>query len=140
MEYFSTFGGSTLSCLIGREVLQIVDDEGLAQNAARVGDRLLDGYRVLMSRHDCVGDVRGLGLFTGIEMVADRAAKTPSPFAARYCANRLRDHRILIGTDGPFDNVLKIRPPLPFSEVDCDRLLDVLDRILAEVSGQMLRC
>jgi len=93
-----------------------------------------------MSRHDCVGDVRGLGLFTGIEMVADRAAKTPSPLAARYCANRLRDHRILIGTDGPFDNVLKIRPPLPFSEVDCDRLLDVLDRILAEVSGQMVRC
>jgi len=140
MEYFSTFGGSTLSCLVGQEVLQIVDDEGLAQNAARVGDRLLDGYCALMARHDCVGDVRGLGLFTGIEMVADRSAKIPSRLAARYCANRLRDHRILIGTDGPFDNVLKIRPPLPFSEADCDRLLDVLDRVLAEISGQTVRC
>lgn len=140
MEFFSTFGGSTLSCLIGQAVLDIVDDEGLAQNAARVGDRLLEGYRALMARHDCVGDVRGLGLFTGIEMVADRAAKTPSPLTARYCANRLRDHRILIGTDGPFDNVLKIRPPLPFSAADCDRLLAVLDRILEEVPAQVVGC
>jgi len=137
MEFFSTFGGSTLSCLIGREVLRIVDDEGLAQNAEKVGARLLAGYRDLMSRHECVGDVRGLGLFTGVELVEDRQTKMPATRAARYVANRLRDHRILIGTDGPFDNVLKIRPPLPFAAADCDRLLEALDTVLDEVDRQM---
>lgn len=137
MEFFSTFGGSTLSCQIGREVLQIVDDEALAENAERVGQRLLEGYRSLMARHPSIGDVRGLGLFTGIEMVSDRAAKTPSKPAAKYVADRLRAHRILIGTDGPFDNVLKIRPPLPFNEADCDLLIDVLDKLLTEVDSQV---
>ncbi len=132
MEFFSTFGGSTLSCVIGREVLAIVDDEGLQANAETVGDHLLAGLRTLQERHAVIGDVRGMGLFIGVEMVRDRETLAPATGAAGYIANRLREHRILIGTEGPHDSVLKIRPPLTFGRDDAEMLLDRLDRILTE--------
>ena len=132
MEFFSTFGGSTLSCMIGREVLAIVDEEGLQANAATVGHVMLDGLRELQGRHAIIGDVRGMGLFLGVELVKDRETLEPAGAAASYVANRLREHRILIGTEGPFDNVLKIRPPLTFGADDAEMLLDRLDRILGE--------
>jgi 4-aminobutyrate aminotransferase-like enzyme/Ser/Thr protein kinase RdoA (MazF antagonist) len=132
MEFFSTFGGTTLACRIGAEVLAIVDDEGLAQNAADRGQQLLGGFRELASCHTLIGDVRGRGLFLGVELVTDRTTKDPAGALASYVSNRLRDHRILIGTDGPFDNVLKIRPPLTISATDCDLLLARLDDILHE--------
>jgi 4-aminobutyrate aminotransferase-like enzyme len=132
MEFFSTFGGSTLSCVIGREVLAIVDDEGLQANAGTVGDQMLDGLRALQERHAVIGDVRGMGLFLGVEMVRDRETLAPASGVADHIANRLREHRILIGTEGPHDNVLKIRPPLTFGGDDAGMLLDRLDRILAE--------
>jgi len=132
MEFFSTFGGSTLACVIGREVLAIVDDEGLQANAATVGAHLLAGLRALQERYAVIGDVRGIGLFIGVEMVGDRETLAPATGVAGYIANRLREHRILIGTEGPHDNVLKIRPPLTFGGDDAGMLLDRLDRILAE--------
>ena len=132
MEFFSTFGGTTLACQIGAEVLSIVDDEGLQQNAHLQGQRLLDGLRQLQHRHTLVGDVRGRGLFLGVELVRDRSTKDPAGALASYVSNRLRDHRILIGTDGPYDNVLKIRPPLTIGAEDCDLLLGSLDDILVE--------
>ena len=132
MEFFSTFGGTTLACAIGAEVLAIVDDEGLQANAAAMGDRLLSGLRELQGRFDMIGDVRGRGLFIGVELVTDRSSKSPATALAGYVSNRLRDHRILIGTDGPHDNVLKIRPPLTIGAADCDLLLAVLGDILVE--------
>ena len=132
MEFFSTFGGTTLACRIGTEVLSIVDDEGLQQNAHDQGRRLLDGLRQLQQRHRLIGDVRGRGLFLGVELVRDRSTKDPAGALASYVSNRLRDHRILIGTDGPYDNVLKIRPPLTIGAEDCDLLLARLDDILVE--------
>ncbi|MEK9610564.1 MAG: aminotransferase class III-fold pyridoxal phosphate-dependent enzyme [Alphaproteobacteria bacterium] len=132
MEFFSTFGGTTLACLIGAEVLQIVDDEGLQANAAKTGAQLLAGFRTLQSRYDLIGDVRGRGLFLGVELVCDRQTKAPATALAGYVANRMREHRILIGTDGPFDNVLKIRPPLTIDGDDCEMLLNRLDQVLAE--------
>jgi len=134
MEFFSTFGGSTLACVIGREVLAIVDDEGLQENAETVGDHLLAGLRSLQERHAVIGDVRGMGLFIGVEMVRDRETLAPATEAAGYIANRLREFRILIGTEGLHDNVLKIRPPLTFGRDDAEMLLDRLDRILGEDS------
>ncbi len=77
-EFFSTFGGSNLSCLIGKEVLDIVDDEGLQRNAAIVGNRLLSGLRALQDRHACIGEVRGFGLFTGVDLVEDRESRAPA--------------------------------------------------------------
>lgn len=136
MEFFSTFGGSTLSCVIGREVLTIVDDEGLAENAEAVGDAMLAGLRALQQHHRIIGDVRGMGLFLGVEMVRDRETLDPATEAASYIANRLREHRILIGTEGPHDNVLKIRPPLTFGHGDAEMLLDRLGRILGEDACQ----
>ena len=132
MEFFSTFGGTTLACLIGAEVLQIVDDERLQENASKTGAQLLAGFRKLQSSHDLIGDVRGRGLFLGVELVSDRKTKSPATALAGYVANRMRKERILIGTDGPFDNVLKIRPPLTIGGEDCELLLDRLDQVLCE--------
>lgn len=132
MEFFSTFGGTTLACLIGAEVLDIIDEENLQANAETIGNHLLDGYRELQNKYPIVGDVRGMGLFTGIELVTDRNSKTPATHLAGYVSNRLRAHRILIGTDGPSDNVLKIRPPLTINQADADLLLSRLDSSLYE--------
>jgi len=136
IEYFSTFGGSTLSCRIGTEVLRIVDEEGLQENAHTTGNYLLDGLRKLQPRHAVVGDVRGAGLFVGVDLVNDRTTREPATRVATYVKNRMREERILIGTEGPADNVLKIRPPLTIARDDIDQLLHTLDRILGETGGQ----
>ncbi len=132
MEYFSTFGGSTVSCAVGLAVLDVVQREGLQEHARRVGERLLGGLRALAARHPMVGDVRGSGLFLGVELVKDRDSLDPATEEASYVINRMREEGILIGTDGPFHNVLKIRPPMPFDEGDADWLVATLDLILAE--------
>ncbi len=134
-EFFSTFGGSTLSCRIGKEVLDIVDDEGLMQNADAMGARLLAGLRGLADRHDLIGDVRGQGLFIGVEMVTDRSARTPATQATTYVLNRMREERILIGSEGPDHNILKIRPPLTIDAEGVEMLLDRLDAILSETGA-----
>jgi 4-aminobutyrate aminotransferase-like enzyme/Ser/Thr protein kinase RdoA (MazF antagonist) len=132
MEFFSTFGGSTVSCAVGLAVLDVVQREGLQEHARRVGDRMLSGLRALQSRHEMAGDVRGSGLFIGVELVKDRGTREPATEGAGYVINRMREEGILLGTDGPFHNVLKIRPPMPFTERDADRLIETLDRVLAE--------
>ncbi|WP_201863048.1 aminotransferase class III-fold pyridoxal phosphate-dependent enzyme [Microvirga soli] len=132
MEFFSTFGGSTLACVIGREVLRVVDEENLQAQALDVGTFMLDGLRGLQDDHVIIGDVRGSGLFIGVELVEDRDTLKPAQKTASYIVNRLREHRILIGTDGPFDNVLKIRPPLCFTREDGSHLLHRLAAVLRE--------
>ncbi|MBL4871040.1 MAG: aminotransferase class III-fold pyridoxal phosphate-dependent enzyme [Robiginitomaculum sp.] len=134
-EFFSTFGGSTLSCLIGKEVLDIVDDENLMQNAKRMGDILLDGLRALQAKHDIVGDVRGFGLFIGVDIVKDSLTREPSGRIAEYIKNRMYEHRILIGTEGPKNNVLKVRPPLTIQEIDINMILETMDLILTEAGA-----
>ena len=131
-EFFSTFGGSTLSCRIAKEVLDIVDDEALQTNAKTQGDRLLAGLRNLQNTHDCIGDVRGIGLFIGVDLVTDRTSKTPATALASHVKNRMREHRILLGTEGPQDNILKIRPPLTIGADDVDMIIATLDMILGE--------
>ena len=133
-EFFSTFGGSTVSCLVGKEVLDIVDEEGLAMKAAKVGKRAIDGLNALKSRHPVIGDVRGIGLFIGVVFVTDPKSRSPATEIAAYVVNRLREHRILAGLEGPANNILKIRPPLSIDEEDIDLLLQTLDGILAETA------
>ncbi len=132
MEFFSTFGGNPVACAAGLAVLDVVRDEQLQEHALRVGNHLLAGLRGLIDRHAFVGDVRGSGLFLGIELVSDRATLEPAPNEAAYVVNRLRECGILAGTDGPYHNVIKIRPPLIFAEHDADFFVVALDRILAE--------
>jgi 4-aminobutyrate aminotransferase-like enzyme len=105
----------------------------LTAHAARVGGALLASLNELEARHPVVGDVRGSGLFLGVELVTDPEARAPAPREASYAVNRLKEEGILIGTDGPDHNVLKIRPPMPFSSEDADRLVAVLDRVLSEL-------
>lgn len=136
-EFFSTFGGSTLSCVIGKEVLDIVDDEGLMENARVVGGHLLERLRALQNAHDTIGDVRGFGLFIGVELVEDRASRKEAPHIASYIKNRMRENRILIGTEGPADNILKIRPPLTFDREGVDVLVHTLEKILGEIESRI---
>ncbi|HET7504022.1 MAG TPA: aminotransferase class III-fold pyridoxal phosphate-dependent enzyme [Kofleriaceae bacterium] len=134
MEYFSTFGGNTVSCAVGSAVLDVVRDEALQAHAAAVGDRLLRDLRALAGRHELIGDVRGAGLFLGVELVADRATLAPAAAEADYAVNRMRDLGVLVGTDGPLHNVIKIRPPMPFDRADAAQLVATLDRVLEELS------
>ena len=130
MEFFSTFGGSTVSRAIGLAVLDVVEEEQLQAHAQEVGDYLLARLRPLVDRSALVGEVRGSGLFIGIELVRDRKTVEPAATEASAIVNRLREEGILIGTDGPHHNVLKIRPPMPFSTEDADVLASTLAAIL----------
>lgn len=132
MEYFNTFGGNPVSCAAGLAVLDVVADEGLQAHARRVGEQLRAGLERLMAQHPVVGDVRGAGLFLGIELVLDREARAPAPAQAAYLVERMKEHGILLSTDGPFHNVIKIKPPLSFSEADADLLLRTLADVLEE--------
>jgi 4-aminobutyrate aminotransferase-like enzyme len=133
MEFFSTFGGNQVSCAIGLAVLEVVRDERLQEHARRIGERMLKALRPLVERYELVGDVRGSGLFLGVELVRDRQTLEPADREASYVVNRMRDEGILAGTDGPFHNVVKIRPPMPFDEGNADRLVETFDRVVAEL-------
>jgi 4-aminobutyrate aminotransferase-like enzyme len=135
MEYFSTFGGSTAACAAALATLEVTEEEGLQANAAEVGSRLVRGLRRLAARHPLIGDVRGAGLFLGVELVRDRTTLEPAGAEAGEVANRMRELGVLLGTDGPFHNVLKIRPPLCFSAADADFLLERLETALTEVAA-----
>jgi 4-aminobutyrate aminotransferase-like enzyme/Ser/Thr protein kinase RdoA (MazF antagonist) len=129
MEFFATFGGNPVSCAIGSAVLDVIEAEGLQAQAADVGAHALALLRELQQQHPVIGDVRGLGMFIGIELVqADGIA--PATDRAREVVNALRRERILTGTDGPHDNVIKIKPPLVVNRQDMERLARVLDAIL----------
>jgi 4-aminobutyrate aminotransferase-like enzyme len=131
LEFFSTFGGSTVSCAVGSAVLGIVSKEELQAHAQAVGAQLLGQLRSLMARHALIGDVRGSGLFLGVELVRNRDTLEPATEEASKVVNRMRDGGVLIGTDGPFHNVLKIRPPMPFGLRDAEVLANCLDEALA---------
>src|SRR4051812_46646972 len=134
MEYFNTFGGNPVSARVGLAVLDVVADERLQHRAAVLGDRLLGGLRALAADHEVVGDVRGTGLFVGVELVADRAARTPDGAAASAVAEAAKARGVLLSTDGPDHDVLKIKPPMALDEADVDSALTALDEALREVA------
>lgn len=132
MEYFNTFGGNPVSCAIGKEVLDVVREEGLQEHARQTGAYLKAGLRDLMQRFPVIGDVRGPGLFIGFELVNDPLTRDPATKKASWLANRMREKGILMSTDGPYNNVLKIKPPMVFSRGDADQLLEAIGLVLAE--------
>ncbi len=129
--YFNTFGGNPVSAAVGHAVLQVIEREGLMANAKKVGGHLRDGLRKLGDKHAMIGDVRGHGLFTAAEFVTDRKAKTPAAAETGAVVDAMRERGVLISRTGRDDNVLKIRPPLPFSVENADFLLATLDDSLA---------
>lgn len=132
MEYFNTFGGNPVSCAIGLAVLDVLDEQHLQENALNVGEHLRRGLELLGKNHAIIGDVRGRGLFLGIELVRDQMTLEPAAREASYLVDRLRDRRILTSTDGPLQNVIKIKPPLVFTAADADFLVDQIADILKD--------
>mgnify|MGYP003325295106 CR=1 FL=1 len=132
MEYFNTFGGNPVSAAIGCAVLDVIEHENLAQNAANIGERILTGARELAERYVLIGDARGLGLYLGIELVRDRETLEPADTEASYIIEKMRNLGVLVSIDGPYNNVLKIKPPIVWGEVEADRLISTLDRVLAD--------
>jgi 4-aminobutyrate aminotransferase-like enzyme len=136
MEFFSTFGGSSVACAVGREVLSIIDDEQLMSRAQRIGGLLKQGLHSLAARFPLIGDVRGHGLFLGIECVDDQTTRAPATVQTGYIVERLRQLRILVGTEGHDNNILKVRPPLTFDEAACEQFVAALATVLAERPAQ----
>jgi 4-aminobutyrate aminotransferase-like enzyme len=130
MEFFNTFGGNPVSCAIATEVLQVVEDENLQFNALEIGAYLIAELKKLSKVFPIMGSVRGQGLFLGIELVS--SAKLPLQIQAKYLVNRMKQNGILMSTDGPDNNVIKIKPPLVFSKEDADFLIQALTRVLEE--------
>ena len=130
MEFFSSFGGNTVSCAVGQAVLEVLDEEELPENAAVIGIEMLRGLERLVERHEIAGDARGAGLFLGLELIEDGDPGKPATAPASKVKNGLRDVGILVGTDGPHDNVIKIKPPICFDSSDAERFLSELERQL----------
>ena len=136
MEFFSTFGGNPVACAAGLAVLRVLEEENLQEGALRVGNYLKESLRALQKRYPLIGDVRGSGLFLGVDLILDSVTRSAATAQAAYVVNRLREGGVLIGTDGPFNNVIKLRPPLIISERDVDIFTGVFQGVLAEDSAQ----
>ncbi len=133
MEYFNTFGGNPVSSAVGLAVLDVIEKGNLRDNALQMGNYLMAAFRRMQERFDVIGDVRGLGLFLGIELVTDRKTKAPATDIARAISNGARERGVLMGTEGPHDNVLKMRPPMIFTKAHADLLIEVLEDTFAAV-------
>ena len=131
--FFSTFGGNNVACAAGIAVLDVIRDEDLVENARSVGAYLRHGLSALMARHAVIGDVRGVGLAIGVELVRDRATREPATAETVRLLNLLRDEGVLTGGEGKFGNVLKIRPPIVFSRDNANFAVAAMDRALAKL-------
>ncbi len=132
MEYFNTYGGNPVACAAGLAVLDVMAEEGLQANALETGNYLRAGLERLKEKHPVIGDVRGRGLFIGFELVVDRRTQGRGTPQAAYVAERMREEGILVSTDGPFKNVIKIKPPICFAKPEADLFLETLEKILVE--------
>ncbi|MBW8724633.1 MAG: aspartate aminotransferase family protein [Inquilinus limosus] len=135
-RYFNTFGGNPVSAAVGMAVLDVIESEGLVANARDTGAFLRQGLQDLAARHPAIGDVRGAGLFLGVELVRDRATREPDGALAARVVNGLRRRRVLVSSCGRNGNVLKLRPPLVFGREHAEILVDALDRTLADPDGE----
>jgi len=122
-----------VACAVGNAVLDIIENENLQQHALELGNYLIGQLQELKLKHRLIGDVRGMGLFIGVELVKDLTTKEPATEEARRVVYKAKEKFVLISADGPDDNVLKIKPPMCFTKEDADLLLSVLDEALTEV-------
>jgi len=133
MEYFNTFGGNPVSCAIAHEVLKVVHDENLQANAQEVGNYLLEQLRQLQMQYPLIGEVRGSGLFLGMELVTDPHSRQAAAFQADWLVNRMRERGVLLSTDGPQHNVIKIKPPLCITRANADFLVEQMEVVMKEM-------
>ena len=139
MEYFNTFGGNPVSAAIGLAVLDVIEEEGLRERAVASGARFVAGLREMAARHPVIGDVRGVGLFIGVALVADPLTLGPATDVATAVVEGAKERGILLSADGPFHDILKIKPPLVIETADVDRTIAVLDEVLGEVGSEAAR-
>ncbi len=133
MEYFNTFGGNPVSCAAGLAVLEAIEEENLQENAGLVGDYFLKELKKLQKSHRLIGDVRGLGLFIGVELVKDRKTRLPATKEAELIAEKMKKNKILVTTEGPYHQVLKIKPAIIFNQDNVDLFVETLDKILKDL-------
>ncbi|MGZ8559733.1 MAG: aminotransferase class III-fold pyridoxal phosphate-dependent enzyme [Chitinophagaceae bacterium] len=133
MEYFNTFGGNPVSMATGIAVLKTIQEEELQQHALQVGNHLMKGLKRLMDKHHIIGDVRGHGLFIGAELVRNRKTLEPAVKEINLVVEKMKDRGFFISTDGPLNNVLKIKPPMVFTLENADDLVKTLDEVLTEL-------
>lgn len=133
-HYFNTFGGTPVACAAALAVLEVIEQEGLQAQALETGNYLLDGLKDLATGQKMIGDIRGSGMFIGIDLVRDQASREPATAETDRAVNLLRQHGVLIGSTGQYDNILKIRPPMVFSKDNADLLLQKLQSVLNEVN------
>ena len=129
-RYFNTFGGNPVSCAAGLAVLDVIEQEGLQENARIVGECMTAGLQDLAENHTAIGGIRGTGLFIAVELVKDRASREPATAFTADVVNGLRDRGVLTGSIGPDANILKLRPPMVFSQENADYMLGILDDTL----------
>ena len=132
MEYFNSFGGNPVSCAIGHAVLKIIEEEELQENAFRVGNELKTLLNEVKSVHDIIGDVRGKGLFLGIEIIRDLETLEPDKQVTHKIVNEMRSRKILLSSDGPDHNVIKVKPPMVFNSSNALFLVETLDKVLSK--------
>ena len=133
MEYFNSFGGNPVSCAIALSVMNVIEKDKLQQNALDVGNYLLKELNLLKEKFELIGDVRGKGLFIGVELVENRKTLNPSPEKAEFIINQMKEVGILISTDGPYNNVLKFKPPMVFSRKKAQQLIQLLEQKLSSI-------
>lgn len=136
MEYFNTFGGNPVSMVTGLSVLKVIKEERLQENAREVGEYLLQLFRNSMQKYELIGDVRGHGLFVGVELVKDRKTKEPAVEEINIIVEKMKAKGFLLSTDGPLHNVLKIKPPLVFNKNNAEKLVKVFEESLSELGLQ----
>jgi len=136
MEYFNSFGGNPVSMAVGMAVLDVIEGEGLQQGALETGAYMLDRFTEVAARHRLIGDVRGRGLFSGIELVRDHQTLKPATEEAGWIVNHIRQQGVLASTDGPLDNVLKFKPPMVFGRAEADILCAALDAAFADLQAR----
>ncbi len=134
MEFFSSFGGNPVSCEIGKSVLKVIQTENLQAHAQEVGKYLMEGFNSLKSRHSLIGDIRGSGFFLGIELVTDPDQRTPAAMEAKKLVDQMKTKGFLLSTDGPFNQVIKFKPPMCFSRKNASDLLAALDTALSSLA------
>jgi len=139
VEYFNTYGGNPVSCAIGNAVLDVIEKEGLMKHAIKVGNLLYEGAKKLADKYEIIGDVRGRGMFIGIDLVKDRTTREPHTAAAAHILTRFKEEHILLQSDGPHNNVLKFKSPLAFSEENASTFLNTLDKVLGEISSSKMQ-
>lgn len=134
VAYFNTYGGNPVSCAVANAVMQVIDEEKLQENCLIVGKYMVNQATELMKDFELIGDVRGMGLFFGVELVKDRKLRTPATEEAHFVVDRMKNvHKILVSSDGPDDNVVKLKPPMVFSKDNVDEFIAGLKECLQQL-------